>query len=492
MFQAYRKYGWECSIEESGIDPFKALESMFPAPSGGAYGSGIPWFPIQSSSGVPWYVIGSSGFPAFPSATASASDVYYPSGPASSAPALPSGVGGPSSGFPVPSGQPSSSGFISIPASSAPWPSSNVPTIPSSAPASQPEPSGSAPASAPAPEPSSSGSPSGGGSGEGEVSAEPVENDASYLAPVTIGGNQKLNLNFDTGSADLWVFSTEMPSSQSQGHSVFDPSKSSTFQDYQGGSWEIQYGDGSTAEGTVGFDTVEIGGIVAQKQAVELAQTVSKSFLTFVDSDGLLGLGFSSINTIQPQQQKTWFENVMDDLEQPLFTADLEEDAAGTYEFGTIDSSKYSGEIHYTPIDVSGGWYEFESPTFTIGGQQQSCSTCSPAIADTGTSLLIWDDDVVEAYYSQVEGAQYDSQNQGYIYPCSSSLPDLGIAIGQDYTATIKGADMEYARDGGGVCFGGIQSNGGNPINIVGDVLLKQFFAVFDAGNQRFGIAEKA
>ena len=38
----------------------------------------------------------------------------------------------------------------------------------------------------------------------GTVTATPEQYDAEYLCPVTIGG-QTLNLDFDTGSADLWV-----------------------------------------------------------------------------------------------------------------------------------------------------------------------------------------------------------------------------------------------------------------------------------------------
>lgn len=40
----------------------------------------------------------------------------------------------------------------------------------------------------------------------GQIGADDVQNDAMYLASVGIGSPaQNLNLDFDTGSADLWV-----------------------------------------------------------------------------------------------------------------------------------------------------------------------------------------------------------------------------------------------------------------------------------------------
>lgn len=333
------------------------------------------------------------------------------------------------------------------------------------------------------------------GSEEGSVTATPEENDSEYLSPVKIGG-QTLNLDFDTGSADLWVYSSQMSSSESSGHSTFDPSKSSTWSTYQGASWEISYGDGSRADGTVGFDTVSVGTAVVQKQCVELAEDVSGSFTQDVNNDGLVGLGFSVINQVRQQPQKTFFENIMADLDQPVFTADLEENAAGTYEFGAIDSSKYTGDIHYTAVDSSSGYWQFESRTYTVGGSQKECTICNPGIADTGTSIILVDQDVADNFYKSVNGATYSSSDGGYTYPCSDSLPDFGVAIGSDYTATVKGADLQYAEVGEGRCFGGVQGTGatrqGQSPQIYGDVLLKQFFAVFDGGNKRFGIAEKA
>jgi len=74
--------------------------------------------------------------------------------------------------------------------------------------------------------------------------ATDVEQNSEYLCPVQIGTPaQTLTLDFDTGSADLWVFSTELPAAdQSSGgtkHTLFDPSKSSTWKAQSGSTWNI-------------------------------------------------------------------------------------------------------------------------------------------------------------------------------------------------------------------------------------------------------------
>ncbi|KAF2858565.1 acid protease, partial [Piedraia hortae CBS 480.64] len=332
----------------------------------------------------------------------------------------------------------------------------------------------------------SSPSTSGGGDGTGSVAANPESDDSEYLEPVKIGSNaQELTLDFDTGSSDLWV---QGPDTASNGQTGFNSQQSSSWQPYDGGSWKISYGDGSQASGNVGFDKVDIGGVVAEKQAVEVATSVSAQFQKDSNNDGLVGLAFSSLNTVQPQSQKTFFDNVMGQLKSPLFVADLRHNTAGAYTFGEVPSG--AGDVHYVDIDDSNGWWEFESKTYSVNGQQQQCSSCHSAIADTGTSLMLVDNEVASAFYAQVSGAQNDASQGGYTYDCSTQLPDFAVQIG-DFSATIKGSELTYSEIGGGKCFGGIQPNQGQNVQIYGDVFLKPFYAVFDGGNKKFGVAPK-
>lgn len=158
----------------------------------------------------------------------------------------------------------------------------------------------------------------------GSAVTKPETYDTEYLTPVCIGTpGQQLKLDFDTGSSDLWVFSSETPKTETTGQTVYDPSNSSTAQKLQGYTWQISYGDGSSSSGDVYLDTVSVGGLTVLSQAVEVAQKVSSEFTSDSDNDGLLGLGFNTINTVQPVAQKTFFANAMSGLDSPVFTADL-------------------------------------------------------------------------------------------------------------------------------------------------------------------------
>lgn len=246
-----------------------------------------------------------------------------------------------------------------------------------------------------------------------------------------------------------------------------------------------------------------VGGVTATSQAVEAATSVSAQFSQDKDNDGLLGLAFSSINTVQPQQQTTFFDTVKSTLAKKLFTCDLKAGEAGSYDFGYIDSSKYKGSISYVPVSTANGFWEFTAGSWSTGASGNSSNSTGSinasgnigsAIADTGTTLLYLPSNVASAYYRKVEGAQMNQQQGGYVFPCSADVPDFNVVIGGK-TLTVPGKYINYAPidQTGQQCFGGIQPNTGIGFTIFGDIFLKAMFVVFDesTGSPRLGFAEQ-
>ncbi|KZS88089.1 acid protease [Sistotremastrum niveocremeum HHB9708] len=334
-----------------------------------------------------------------------------------------------------------------------------------------------------------------GGTGS-EVPAEDVQGDLEYVVPVTIGTpGVTLDLDFDTGSSDLWVWSSELKSG-TKGHNVYNPSKSSTAKVLKNAKWNISYGDGSSASGNVYTDTVKIGTVTIPSQAVELAEKLSSQFASGEGSDGLLGLAWPALNTVTPSAQKTPVENLIDDdvISQGVFTVALDKgDSNGFYTFGTIDAAKAgvsTSDIKYTPVDNSQGFWMFDSATATVNGQTINRSG-NTAIADTGTTLCLVDDNTVQSIYSQIEGAQLDNSQGGYVYPSDAQIPVVQFAVG-DNLFTVDPADFAFSDAGNGMTFGGIQSRGDNPFDILGDVFLKSVYVVFDQSNVQIGMAQRS
>lgn len=133
----------------------------------------------------------------------------------------------------------------------------------------------------------------------GTVTATPGSYDSFYLEPVKVG-SQTFNLDFDTGSSDLWVLGSTLKGSvtNAAAHTYYTPSASA--QSLSGATWNISYGDGSGASGNVYTDTVSVGAATVVGQDVENANQASASFLTQA-TDGLVGLVSSNTCIILTQ-----------------------------------------------------------------------------------------------------------------------------------------------------------------------------------------------
>lgn len=165
--------------------------------------------------------------------------------------------------------------------------------------------------------------------------------------------------------------------------------------------------------------------------------------------------------------------------------------AAGSLNFGYIDSAAYTGEIVYTEVKSLDNW-RWDSSGHAIGSGSFKSITI-PAIVDTTYSFLLLPDSVVSDYYGQISGARYGDEEGGYIFPCSASVPDFAFGLDESNTViTIPGDYVKYSVTNLNetTCFGGIQKAPAEG-SVFGNVALKAAFVVFDPENYKLGWASK-
>ncbi|KAF2669341.1 putative aspartic-type endopeptidase [Microthyrium microscopicum] len=330
------------------------------------------------------------------------------------------------------------------------------------------------------------------------VTAKSVLDDTEYVIKVKVG-EQNLTLNLDTGSADLWVFSTLLPKSltgKRTAAQIYDP-KSSGGKIMSGESWDLSYQDGTGAKGQVYQDKVTIGDhLTVPNQAVEAASWVSEGFASSDDADGLIGLAFSDQNGILPNIQKTWFDNVRGSLAHPSFAAAIKRRQPGSYDFGHIDASKFSGSLAWTPV-VRSGYWDFDATDFSFGNTPYKNITRVQASIDTGSGLWYLPRPMAETYWKQIKDAKYSPHEAAWTFPCSSSLPDISMKI-SGKRLVVPGINMNYqqASVGGNTCIGGLQPDTQSSMTsyIFGDVFIKGMYVVFEhpvGGKPRLGFAQQ-
>jgi len=315
---------------------------------------------------------------------------------------------------------------------------------------------------------------------------------AQYYGTIQLGTPAKdFVVLFDTGSSNLWVPASNCTNCAS-GHAQFDPQASSTFQP-NGTAFSIRYGTGSM-KGFVVHDVITMGPL---KTDVDFACATNEPGRTFQAAkfDGLLGLAWPTISVdgVVPVMQALYKAGQLD---QPVFAFYLNDDdnKKGELTLGAIDSTKKTGDIHWIPV-ISDTYWTVELGGMTVNGK--SVTKVRNAIVDSGTSLIVGPKLEVKAL-AEMAGAT-EVQAGEYSVDCSQTLPDISVKVGSgdnEYDFVITGEALKIK-----ICvakvicqclFGVAGMDLPEPLWILGDVVMREHYTVFDFGQNRVGFADLA
>jgi hypothetical protein len=319
-----------------------------------------------------------------------------------------------------------------------------------------------------------------------------------YYGEISLGTPpQKFQVIFDTGSSNLWVPSKDCGRSCTRKH-VYDSGKSLTYA-FNGKKFDIQYGSGPVS-GHLSNDTFAVGDFVIPNQVFAEITNAGGLGLSYKlgKFDGIMGLAFSSISV---DGIKTPLDNMVELglLKEKVFTFNLGDNKDGVLNFGHIDHSQYTGDIQYVDLLEENYWtIRLDSVSLDTHGMLRGCSpvaseivllSTQKAIVDTGTSLITGPTTEVKKLMQQLGATEL--KNGEYTVDCNANLPNINFVINGN---TYSVPPSAYLIESGGQCLVGVMGLDvpENPLWILGDVFIRQYFTVFDYGNNRVGFAQKA
>ncbi|QSZ36440.1 hypothetical protein DSL72_006319 [Monilinia vaccinii-corymbosi] len=341
-----------------------------------------------------------------------------------------------------------------------------------------------------------------------------------YYANVTLGTPaQKLSLQIDTGSSDVWVPSSsasicEDASSGGCPGGSFDASSSKTFLDVEPDAFNISYVDGTGSSGDYFQDTFSIGGETIKGFTMGLALDTTISI-------GIMGIGYNNSEANVQTGNGTTYPNLPNALVSSgliktnaysLWLDDIDA-SSGSILFGGIDTAKYTGDL--VSVDVYPSSRGGSVNSFTVAWTSLSVNSSSgsdqltpaafaqPAILDSGTTITLLPDDIAAVVFEEF-GATVSQQLGAVVVPCSLAKksgsinygfggvggPIIKVDVSQlVLPLTTSNGRIPTYSNGAPACQLGIQPAGSNP-TLFGDTFLRSAYVVYDLENNRIGLAQ--
>ncbi|KAJ3715899.1 acid protease [Lentinula guzmanii] len=318
-------------------------------------------------------------------------------------------------------------------------------------------------------------------------------NDELWDGQISIGSNaQEFIIDFDTGSSDLWVPSSNCTNSSCSSKKKYNSSASSSSES-QSGTFNIQYGDGSTVSGPIFADSVTVAGISVTEQHFAAVTNLSDS-VAQTSFDGILGMGYSTLSNLGAP---TFFETAVKQgvVSSPEFSFFLSPNGSELYIGGT-NSQLYTGDIEFHDVNTSPGYWKISDGSISVPSNASVVSGID-TIVDSGTTLIYGPPDAVKTLWASIPGASaYDAEPGFYMYPCNQTL---GVSFswgGKNWNIPDEHMSTGLTDGSGQNCVGAIVGQNifgsSSPTWLVGDTFMKGVYSVFNLGNNQLGFAQLA
>ncbi|XP_061013082.1 pregnancy-associated glycoprotein 1-like [Dama dama] len=321
------------------------------------------------------------------------------------------------------------------------------------------------------------------------IATHPLRNikDMVYVGNITIGTPpQEFQVMLDTGSSDLWVPSVLCTSRFCSSHALFRHRESSTFRPTQE-TLSLIYVS-VRMKGVVAIDTVRIGDLVSTDQRFGLS--MEQSGFEGWPFDGILGLSYPNLSLTGgiPVLDNLKNQGAISELVFALYLSKSKPEGSVVI-FGGVDKSYYQGVLNWIPL-IQAGYWCVHMDRISMNRHIIACNGGCEALVDTGTSLILGPGKLVDNILRLIGATPRGSKH--YV-SCSvvNTLPSIDFTInGINYPLP---AEVYAIKDSTGDCyifFKQIPVGRSTETWILGDVFLRQYFSVFDRGNDRIGLAQ--
>jgi len=317
------------------------------------------------------------------------------------------------------------------------------------------------------------------------------EQEQYWDGPISIGSNsQHFIIDFDTGSSDLWVPSTDCTDSGCASKNKYNSSASTTSEE-QSGYFEIEYGDGSSVSGPIFADGVTVGGISVTGQHFASVTNLSMAPDTF---DGILGMAYPSLSNLQ---SPPFFQTAIDQkaVSKSQFSFYLADNDSELY-IGGSNSKLYTSDPEFHPVDTNPGYWKLTGGSVGVGSNT-SVITNIETVIDSGTTCIFGPTDAVKTLWASIPNSQeLDSQPGFYSYPCNQSVDVSFSWGGKNWQLSEATFNFGTTTDSTGErCVGAIAGQDiglGASTWLLGDSFLRNVYTIFDVGSDQVGFAQLA